>query len=82
MVAVDQNTSYQRELLPGDQVTIRSRVVEMKEKSIRFVHEMINDETGELAASTELVGVHIDTVARKSTPFPAEVVVRGREQAA
>jgi acyl-CoA thioester hydrolase len=54
----------------------------MKEKSIRFVHEMINDETGELAASTELVGVHIDTAARRSTPFPAEVVARGRELAA
>src|SRR5512140_2306180 len=44
MVAVEQRISYKRELLAGDVVTIRSGILEMKEKAIRFCHEMQNEE--------------------------------------
>jgi acyl-CoA thioester hydrolase len=73
MAAVEQHIEYQRELRAGDLVTIRSRVLEVKEKAIRFQHEMSNDETQELAAVTTLVGVHIDLTARKARPLPADV---------
>jgi acyl-CoA thioester hydrolase len=78
MAAVDQHISYVRELHAGDVVTVRTTVVEVKDKSIRFVHEMSNDETGEVAARTTLKGVHIDTVARKSCSFE-EVIARRAE---
>ena len=73
MAAVEQHIEYKRELHAGDLITIRSAVLEVKEKSIRFVHEMTNDETGELAARTVLVGVYFDTTARKSLALPADV---------
>ncbi len=60
MVAVEQKIAYQLELRAGDLVLVRSRVLEVREKVIRFQHEMINVETGELAATSELTGVHID----------------------
>ena len=69
MAAVQQNISYQKELLAGDIVEVKSRVVEMREKVIRFVHDMINAETGEIAASCELTAVHLDRNARKSIAF-------------
>jgi acyl-CoA thioester hydrolase len=74
MAAVDQHISYLQELHAGDVVTVRTRVVEIKEKSLRFVHEMRNDETGEIAATTTLKAVHLDTQARKSCAFPKSVV--------
>jgi acyl-CoA thioesterase FadM len=37
---------------------------------------MIKLETGEVAATTELTGVHIDTVKRKSCPIPPDVRAR------
>ncbi len=43
--------------------------MEIRDKSIRFVHEMRNGETGEIAATCEFVGVHMDRQARKSVPF-------------
>jgi len=46
MVAVEQQIAYKRELYPGDVITIRSSVQKIKDKSIRFTHEMTNDETG------------------------------------
>ena len=69
MAAVQQNISYKRELLAGDIVEVRSRLLEIREKSIRFLHEMRNAETGEIAATCEFTGVHLDRKARKSVPF-------------
>jgi acyl-CoA thioester hydrolase len=69
MAAVQQNISYKRELLAGDIVEIRSTLLEIGEKSIRFVHEMRNAETGEITAVCEITGVHMDRQACKSAPF-------------
>lgn len=78
MVAVQQNTTYKKELLAGDLVSIRSSILEMREKVIVFYHEMLNGETNELAATTTLTGVHINTETRKSCPFPSEILEAGR----
>jgi acyl-CoA thioester hydrolase len=73
MAAVQQNISYKRELLAGDIIEIRSRVLEVGNKSVRFLHEMRNGETGEIAATCEITGVHMDREARKSVAFPEAV---------
>ena len=78
MAAVEQHIEYKRELHAGDLITIRSAVLEVKEKSIRFAHEMMNDETGDLAARTNLVGVYFDTTARKSLALPTDVRERAQ----
>ena len=66
MAGVEQHIEYKRELFPGDVVTVTSTVLEVKDKAIRFAHEMRNDETGEVAAKTVLVAVHLDAVTRKA----------------
>ena len=74
MAAVQQNITYTRELVAGDIVEIKSRLLEIREKSIRFLHEMRNAETGEIAATCEITGVHMDRQARRAAPF--EDVIR------
>jgi acyl-CoA thioester hydrolase len=69
MAAVQQNISYKREMLAGDIVEIKSLLLEVGVKSIRFVHEMRNAETAEIAAACEITAVHMDRQARKSAPF-------------
>ena len=76
MAAVDQHISYIHELHAGDVVTVRTKLLEFKEKSLRFAHEMVRDETHEVAARTTLKGVHMDTVARKSCAFPEAIAAR------
>ncbi len=78
MAAVQQNITYKHELRAGDLVTIRSGVLEIKDKVIRFYHEMRNEETGEVAATAVMTGIHMDTQARRSCPFPVEVVECGQ----
>jgi acyl-CoA thioester hydrolase len=69
MAGVQQNITYTRELFAGDIVEVRSRLLELREKSIRFLHEMRNAETGEIAATCEITAVHLDRQAHKSMPF-------------
>ena len=78
MAAVQQNISYKRELVAGDTLTVHSAFLEVRDKVARFVHEMRHGETGELAAICMLTGVHIDAEARKSCPFPPDILARGR----
>lgn len=73
LVAVEQHIQYRRELRAGDLVTVRSSILEIKEKSMRFQHEMTNDETGEVAASMQVVGVCIDAKARKARTLPRDI---------
>jgi acyl-CoA thioester hydrolase len=73
MAGVQQNISYKRELFAGDIVEVRSSLLELRDKSIRFLHEMRNAETGELAATCEITAVHLDREAHKSTPFTPAV---------
>jgi len=72
MAAVEQRLEYKRELLAGDLLTIRSWIEEMREKSLVLVHEMINQETEELAARTVITGVCMDLTTRKASYFPAQ----------
>lgn len=78
LAAVQQNIGYQKELYPGDTIAVRSGVLEMREKVLRFRHELYNTETGEVASTCEFTVVCLDPQARKSRPFPAEAVERAR----
>ena len=82
MAVVQQNISRKRELLAGDIVEIGNALLEVGDKSIRFVHEMRNAETGEIAAICEITGVHMDRQARKSAPFAVAIREAARSQTA
>ena len=73
MAAVERTIQYKRELLAGDVITVYSTLLEMKDKSVRFAHEMRKADTDEIAATTTLTGVHIDTVARRAVAFPDSI---------
>ena len=82
MAAVDQHLEYRRELHAGDAVTIRSAIVGVAAKSIRVTHQMSNDETGEVAATTIVVAVHLDTTIRRARELPPDVRERATRMAA
>lgn len=79
LAAVEQKIAYKRELLPGDVMEIRSRVLEVREKAIRFIHEMFHRSSGEMAASAEYVTVCLDRVKRKARPYPEAVLRTARQ---
>jgi acyl-CoA thioester hydrolase len=76
MAAVDHRICYRRELISGDTVLVRSAVLEVKPKIVRFVHEMFRADNDEFAAALIGTAVHIDLVARKSVAFEAQVLAK------
>jgi acyl-CoA thioester hydrolase len=78
MAGVQQNITYKRELLAGDIVAVRSGVLEVRDKLVRLVHEMRQAQTEEVSAVCVLTAVHMDSRARKSTPFPPELLARSK----
>jgi acyl-CoA thioester hydrolase len=79
VAAVKQNISYRRELLAGDLITIYTGILEIAPKTIRFYHEMRNDGTATIAATTVITGVHMDAQTRKVCPFPNEIIEHARQ---
>ena len=73
MAGVQQNISYSRELFAGDVIEIRSQVMEVTDKRLRFRHEMRNIESGEVAAVSEITAVHLDKHEHKSCPLPQTI---------
>jgi acyl-CoA thioester hydrolase len=79
MAAVKQNISYAKELFAGDVIEIRSELVEIGDKRLVMRHAMLNIETGEIAATSEVAAVHLDKVEHKACAFPP--AIRERAQA-
>src|SRR5580704_3209530 len=73
MAGVQQNITYSHELLAGDIVEIKTVLLEIRDTSIRFLHEMRNAETGEITATCEITAVHLDRALRKSTAFSSDI---------
>jgi acyl-CoA thioester hydrolase len=61
IAAVQQNITNKSEIVAGSTLTVRSGVLEIKEKVMRLVHEMRNDTTGEVAAMMVMTVVHFNT---------------------
>jgi acyl-CoA thioester hydrolase len=70
MAALSQHTEYKREVFAGDVLEIRSSLLAVTEKTLRFRHRMRRRPEGELIATSELVAAHLDRAAHRAVPFP------------
>ena len=78
MVALEQHTQYKQEVLAGSLLHVTTELIEMKRKTIRFLHRMYNSETGQEVATTELVGAYLDKDLRKTTVLPQSTLDLGQ----
>jgi acyl-CoA thioester hydrolase len=76
VVALDQRAQYTREVLVGSLLHIETQLIEIKTKTIRYLHRMIDSEWNECVATMELLVAYIDTTTRKSTPLPEGIIER------
>ena len=78
MVALEEHLRFHRELRAGDIMHMRSRPVEIREKTLVSFHELFNSATGETSATIVAVSGHFDLEKRKLIPWRDEA----RERAA
>lgn len=75
---IEEHTSYLAEVRAGESLTIRTRVLGVGRKTFHLMHFMVKDAGDILAATTEMLSVHIDMGTRRSSPLPDEIAHRFR----
>lgn len=81
MFIVEAHLTYDREVSEGDPLRFETQIVDVDEKRLHMFHAMYHDRDGYLAATTELMGLHVDLRKRGATPFPEEIRARIAEMA-
>ncbi len=76
----ETHNRYEHELLVGEQVRVTIQILLADDKRLHLAHEMFRLDTGERAATQELLFLHVSLKERRVTPFPPDL--RGRVQAA
>ncbi|MEO0562942.1 MAG: thioesterase family protein [Chloroflexota bacterium] len=60
----------------GQVLSVYTRVVARSAKRYQYMHFMLNDTTGLMAATCEVLTTHADLETRRSAPFPPEVIAQ------
>lgn len=74
--ALEMHLTYLRELRLDDPYVVRTHLVDADHKRIHMLHSMYHAEEGWLAATNESLSMHIDLTARRSKPYPPELMQR------
>lgn len=72
MVALEEHFRFHRELRAGDLMHMRSRPVELRERTLVSYHELFNSASGEVSATTVAVSGHFDLEKRRLVPWEEE----------
>ena len=76
MFTLVANTTYRRELRRDDPIRVTTQILGVDAKKIHYVHHMYHGDEDYLAAVTEWLVIHVDMKARRSAPFPDDIVAR------
>ncbi len=74
--ALTQHIRYFAEVHARETVAIRSRFIGRSEKRCHVLHFMVNETTGRIAATMELLFSHANLRTRRTSPFPEEIARR------
>lgn len=69
---VECHLSFVREVMEGAPIRIESRVLGADDKRLHFFHEMYAETAGYLAATAEMLALHVDLGRRRAAPFAPE----------
>jgi acyl-CoA thioester hydrolase len=73
---VESHINFQRELIAGDSIHVTTQLLGFDSKRIHYFHRMYHTHKGFLAATTELIAIHVDLKLRHSDAMPLPVLDR------
>lgn len=74
--ALEAHINFMREVVEGDRLRFTGQLLGYDQKRTRAFFSMYNADQGYLAATNEVMYVHVDLSQRRSVPFPAGVAAR------
>ena len=69
---LSMNVDYLGEVFAGEQVIVQSRLLDCDGKRVHYFHEMRRSD-GHVAATNELLAMHVNMTTRRSEPFPEDI---------
>ena len=76
---LESHVCYLREVLEGAPLRFTTRLLGFDDKRIHYVHEMLHADDGYLAATNELMSLHVGQATRRAAPMAGEVLARLEE---
>lgn len=70
---VDMNVCYKGEVLEGDKLRFTTQVLNSDAKRLHYIHCMYHAEKGYLAATNEIMTVHISLATRRVAPMRDDI---------
>jgi acyl-CoA thioester hydrolase len=71
---LEHHISFLSEAMPGDRVAVYARMVAHSAKLAHYLMFMVNERHGTMSALFECVNAFVDLRARKSAPYPVEIL--------
>ncbi len=71
---LEMHVTYDCEIHQDDPYVIHTRVLDCDQKRIHMYHEMRHGTEGWLAATNEIITMHINMKERRSAPFPDDIM--------
>lgn len=68
---LESHIVYERELAVGAPVRFTTQLLDFDEKRFLYLHAMIHETEEFLAATCEMVSLHVDMATRRTAPFQA-----------
>lgn len=76
MYVLEAHVTYERELKLDEPFIIETQLIDADEKRIHFFHRMHHAEQGFLAATNELLALHVDLAGPRAAALPSDALTR------
>lgn len=73
---LEAHATYHREVREGDPLRFVTRLIDHDAKRLHYFHEMYHAEQGYLAATNELLSLHVSQTTRRAAPMAEAVLAR------
>lgn len=80
LFVLEMHVNYLAELARDAPFAIHSRILAADAKRVHIFHEMFHADSGVLAATNEVMTMHVDMRSKRSAAFPDEVAARIEQQ--
>lgn len=71
---LESHLTYQREVREGDPLRFRTQLLEYDSKRIHYIHTMLHAGAGFVAATAELLSLHVSQVTRRAVSMTPAVL--------
>jgi acyl-CoA thioester hydrolase len=77
--SLESHVTYKREVGEGDDLRFTTQLLEFDLKRVHYFHQMFHAREGYLAATNELMSLHVSQETRRSAPMAPEILGRLEE---